>query len=532
MKKTLGIIMVILITLVLAACGASAATSTPSPSAAAPAVVTFADPVLEAKVRAAMGRPEGDITAAEAEAVTEMNFGIEWQIDVSEEMQITDLGGLEYFKNLKSLNLSSHAITDISPLKGLTKLTLLSLGGNPVIDISPLKGLTNLKMLTLSGCAAQDYSDLSGLVNLEILVLDGSAITDISALSGLTRLTYLSLAHTQTGDVSPLVSLTSLKQLYLADCPVADYSPLTEIYSTLEEKDFTVASTLAELGFIMDDGAKQAIYDGERASVRINHIEWGAPPEDGLTNCVRTVFTQNDYKIDIGYYPNLDAYVILANKDGNSALNYIYDHAKNSFTFGMGDRESSELAVRAMLADVAAEDVLLAPISIFNDAIQSTFSMTANALYSLPFEPKTLKSLGFAPDETNAAYAYHKHEPHDMHISIYRPEWGDSSDGRSIEFYDDDVNGYSLLILYFADPGGYHIALFKDGMDCAFEMNPATDDYGEEYPDLDTVHQMFNAAFGTKEKELYHKPLNDFEQVVQEWFGMSIDELYALPVGE
>ncbi len=531
MQKALGIVLVAVMVLTMAACGAPAATTTPVSSVSA-AVVTFADPVLEAKVRAAMGRPEGDITAAEAEAVTEMNFDIEWQIDVSEETPITDLGGLEYFNNLKALNLSSHAVTDISPLAGLTKLTSLSLSGNPVIDISPLAGLRNLKMLTLSDCAAQDYSALSGLVNLKILLLDGSAITDISALSGLTRLTYLSLSHTQAGDVSPLVSLTSLKQLYLADCPVADYSPLTEIYSTLEEKDFIMVSTLAEYGFIMDDGAKQAIYDGERASVRINHIEWGAPPEEWSTNCVRTVFTQNDNKIDIGYYPDLDAYVILASKDGNLAVNYVYDHAKNSFTFGMGDRESSELAVRAMLADIAAEDVLLAPISVFNDTIQSTFSMTADALYALPFEPKTLKSLGFAPDETNAAYAYHEHEPHDMHISIYRPEWGESSDGRSIEFYDDDVNGYSLLILYFADAGRYHIALFKDGVDCAFEITPATDDYGGEYPDLDTVHRMLNAAFGTKEKELYYKPLNDFEQVVQDWFGMSIDELYALPVGE
>lgn len=41
---------------------------------------------------------------------------------------------------------------------------------------------------------------------------------------------------------------------------------------------------------------------------------------------------------------------------------------------------------------------------------------------------------------------------------------------------------------------------------------------------------MFNDAFGTEGKELYDKPLAYFEQVVQERFGMSIDELYALPL--
>lgn len=87
-------------------------------------------------------------------------------------------------------------------------------------------------------------------------------------------------------------------------------------------------------------------------------------------------------------------------------------------------------------------------------------------------------------------------------------------------------------IMYYADEGRYHVSVDKDGVDCAFDNYPATNEYGWEYPDLDTVHQMFNAAFGTQGKELYHKPLAYFEQVVQGRFGMGIDELYALPVGE
>ncbi len=506
MKKTLCALLATLLVIGMAACAVPAEPTPAPPEVSKP--VVFADPVLEAIVRATMGKPEGSITVAEAEAVTRLNLSIEWQRYISEETSIKDINGLEYFTNLESLDLSFHAITDITPLAGLKKLTLLSLGGNPVADIAPLAGLTNLKVLTLSGCAAQDYSALAKLTSLELLMLDNSAVTD----------------------VSPLASLTGLKQLYLAGCPV-DYSPLADIYPNLEKKDFIMASTLEELGFMMDDGGKQAIYEGERASVRINHIEWGAPPEDWFKNCVRTVFTQNDYKIDIGYYPNIDAYVMMANKDGNLAMNYVYDHAEDSFSFGLGDRESSEQAVRAMLPNAAAEDALLAPILVFNDTIRTTFSMTADALYALPFEPPTLKSLGFVQDqEGNAAYAYHEHEPHDMHVSIYGPEWGESPDGRSIEFYDDDLNGYSLLILYFADESSYHVALFKDGADCSFGINAATNEYGPEYPDPDTLQQMFNAAFGTQRKEFYDKPLAYFEQVVQDRFGMSIDKLYALPI--
>ena len=513
MKKTLYFVLVIWLALSLAACGTPAAT-TPSPSSAAavPAVVTFADPVLEAMVRGAVGKPEGDITVAEAEAVTRLNLSIEWQRYISEEMPIKDIGGLESFTNLESLDLSFHAITDIMPLVGLKKLTLLSLGGNPVADIAPLAGLTNLKGLTLSGCAAQDYSPLGKLVNLEFLMLDNSTITD----------------------VSPLASLTGLKQLYLADCPV-DYSPLADIYPNLEKKDFIMASTLAELGFVMSDAGNQADYRGEGMSVSINHSEWGAPSFE-LNNCVK-MYLQLDsgYTLIVMYYPEIDTYVIQMLINNEMTMNYIYDVASGRFTLNSSERESAERVITAALGETDAEDILLAPIPIFNDTIRNTLGMTADALYALPFEPPTLGSLGFGfvtDEEGNAAYAYYEQEPHDMHISIYRPPWGVSSDGRSFEFYDDDVNGYNLLILYYADSGMYHVALFKGGEDCAFDINPATDEYGQEYPDLDTVHQMFNAAFGTEDKELYYKPLAYFERVVQERFGMSIDELYTLPIGE
>ncbi|MDD4635628.1 MAG: hypothetical protein WC231_01590 [Dehalococcoidales bacterium] len=66
-------------------------------------------------------------------------------------------------------------------------------------------------------------------------------------------------------------------------------------------------------------------------------------------------------------------------------------------------------------------------------------------------------------------------------------------------------------------------------MGCSYHSYPATDENGLEEPDLDTVHRMFNDAFGTKDNELYYVPLERFEQFVQEHFGMSIDELYAAP---
>lgn len=175
MKRLFCAIATVLTVIGLAACAslAPAETSPGSAETAASAseVVTFADPVLEQMVCGSMGRPEGDITAAEAEAVTELNLSFEWCKYLPDAVQIQDIGGLEYFTNLKHLDLSFHAISDISPLAGLTSLALLSLSGNPVADVAPLSGLTNLKVLSLSGCAAKDYSALSNLTGLELLAL-------------------------------------------------------------------------------------------------------------------------------------------------------------------------------------------------------------------------------------------------------------------------------------------------------------------------------------------------------------------------
>ena len=79
MIKKYFILLATLLSILLAGCGASTAITTPPKSVAiAPTVVTFADPVLEAMVRAAIGKPEGKITVVEAKAVTRLNLSNEW----------------------------------------------------------------------------------------------------------------------------------------------------------------------------------------------------------------------------------------------------------------------------------------------------------------------------------------------------------------------------------------------------------------------------------------------------------------------
>ena len=357
---------------VVAAFGLTACAAPDPVMAAAPAsaskVVTFTDPALEAMVRGAMGIPDGDITAAETEAVTELNLSFEWRQYLPDAVQIQDIGGLEYFTNLRQLDLSFHAIGDISPLAGLTKLVSLSLNGNPVAGVAPLGGLTNLKVLSLSGCAAEDYSALSNLTGLELLALDNSTIAD----------------------VSPLSTLTGLKYLYLAGSPASDYSPLVAFYPNLEERDFTIISSLQELGFAMDNDSNQAYYgDVQRdgLSMHINHAEWGTPDTEDMTKCVKMdLMLDSGYILTVLYYPEISAYCFQMNIN-NEQMNYIYDVADDGTVMMDSDRrELFENMITEALGDTGDGDALLAPMSIFNDTIQETFGMTADALYALPME--------------------------------------------------------------------------------------------------------------------------------------------------
>jgi len=528
MNRSLHKLLAVLLTLSLVACSTPVVTTTPSvPTAAVPAatmtpaisvtalpaVVTFTDPLLEEMVRGAMGKPEGDITVAEAATVTQLNLSNEWQRYISDETAIGDIGGLEHFTNLENLDLSFHAITDVSPLAGLAKLNLLSLGGNPVTDISPLARLTNLKVMILSNCAAQDYSPLAKLINLEVLVLDNSTITD----------------------VSPLASLTNLQHLYLANCPVNNYSPLANIYPNLGNKDFTMAFTLKELGFSMDDGNNQANYNSESASITINHSEWGTPPMEWDADIIRiSMYLEGGYKLAVGFYGDLDAYVFGMNKDGETLMNYVYDTTNGNFTFGSGDRERSEQAVRAAMDVVEGEDVLLAPIRIFDDTIQKTFNMTADALYALPFEPPTLKSLGFFPDEVNAVWRYEQREGRDVNIEIHRPEWGEKD--YDFLFFTPLSDEYRIVVTYHDDEKKFVVGADDNDLGGAdFEYSIETHEHVDGWcsnKDM-TVEEYFVNAFNDPEiEDIYLHSVELMMQYIRDTFGMTIEELCTLPTGE
>ena len=479
----------------------------------APVFVTFADPVLEAMIRGTMGKTEGDITLAEAQAVTRMNLSNELQRTISEETPIKDLSGLENFTSLETLDLSNHAVTDILPLAGLTKLTALSLAGNPVVDVSPLAGLTDLQLLVLSGSQAQDYSALSNLVNLQVLMLDNSTITDLT----------------------PLLALTNLRQLYLAKTSVEDLSSLETIYPNLDQKDFIIPSTLMELGFRLDDNNHQAYYDGEGASFTIHHTAWGPPPFEWDENIIRvSMYLEGDYKLSVGYYGVHKVYVCQMDKGGEQLMNYIYDTNDSSNNPDPANRPSVEQAIRTAMDVMEGEDVLLAPVRIFDETLKNTFNMTPEKLFALPYEPPTLKNLGFFADKANAVYLYEQRGEREVNVEVHRPEWGGKD--FDVRFFTPLSDEYRIVVTYHVANKKFYVkADDNDQGGASFEYFIDTAEHIDEWcsdPDK-TVEEYFIKAYNDPAiTDVYQHSVDLMVQYVRDTFGMTIEELYALPTGE
>ena len=258
MKKILFILMAIILTFGTVACGAPAADETTDETAASPdaaqepeageeptpeptdELVMFTDTVLEELVRKAMGKPEGDITVAEAEAVTQLDLQMEGGVSIA---RVADVSDLAQFSNLTNLNLNwalsnGDEAIDISPLAGLTKLESLYVCCCNIVDISALAGMTDMKDIWIWGNNIIDISALAGMTQMESIWMKGNQITDISALANMKNLVYLCMEDNQVTDLSPLTGLSKLTSVLLSGNPATDYSPLKDVYPNLEEKDF------------------------------------------------------------------------------------------------------------------------------------------------------------------------------------------------------------------------------------------------------------------------------------------------------
>jgi len=187
--------------------------------------------------------------------------------------------------------------------------------------------------------------------------------------------------------------------------------------------------------------------------------------------------------------------------------------------------------MRTALGDAATGDVLLAPISIFNEIIENTFGIDADALYALPFEHPTLLNLKFSPDEKNAVCIFEQHEGRYTNIEVHYPEWGEKD--YDLRFFT-PVNDYGLVITYLKDKKCFYVAADKGDTYAKFFYYVDSDKRVDDGATGNmAVEQYFNNMYNDPSiDDIYSYSVSIAQQYIEDTFGMTIDELCDLPLGE
>ncbi len=156
---------------------------------------------------------------------------------------------LRYFRDLKSLYISSGQINDLEELKMLHRLEELTLFDIAVKDISAvwemnqlrslyinecndtisLSKLTELRELTVVGGDLKPSEPLQELVKIESLTLQACNLKGIRFVSGMKRLRELNIERNQVMDIGTLENLTVLENLVIATNNITDLSPLINL---------------------------------------------------------------------------------------------------------------------------------------------------------------------------------------------------------------------------------------------------------------------------------------------------------------
>jgi len=274
--------------------------------------VDFPDPYLEAAVRRAINKYEGDIFKSDVEKITELHLddatnleGIQYLTNLEclyyNGNQLSDITPLANLTNLRELHMSRNQISDISPLVNLTKLEMLGLNNNRISDISPIAKLNNLFWLDLTNNQISDISALANLSKLQYVYLDSNQISDISALAKaeLNNLQYLNFGGNQISDISPLANLNNLQELQLACNQISDISPLANLTNlgglylyANQISDISPLANLTNLGGL--DIARNQISDISPLSNLIN-----------LRSLYLSGNQITDYSPVFGYYENI-----------------------------------------------------------------------------------------------------------------------------------------------------------------------------------------------------------------------------------
>ena len=192
-------------------------------------VVEIPDPNLKQLIRETLSLPEVvPLTQGQMLRLT--------RLDAGGNRGITNLTGLEYAINIRSLEFHRNPIVDISLLVHLTKLEGVHLLGCQIVDLSPLRKLNNLRGVFLGHNEISDISPLAELTNLTSLHLQSNQIVDLRPLANLINLRRLWIQDNLDTDISPLQGLNLTDFRYDEVCDIEPSLPLAR--DRIENRSF------------------------------------------------------------------------------------------------------------------------------------------------------------------------------------------------------------------------------------------------------------------------------------------------------
>ncbi|MDQ0092074.1 Leucine-rich repeat (LRR) protein [Paenibacillus anaericanus] len=195
-------------------------------------VISFADPYFEQAVRTKIQKLVGEIRVRDVNGITELSL--------TSNYNLSNLEGIQYFTDLKSLYIWRTGVKDITRLEQLKKIEFLQLDNNQIEDISVLGKLTNIKYLYLADNQIKHVDALSQLSQLRDLILSNNQIEDITPLTSLTGLRTAELNKNRITDIGALSNLKNLYTLYLSGNLITDFTPTAAYYNNLSNKDFSL----------------------------------------------------------------------------------------------------------------------------------------------------------------------------------------------------------------------------------------------------------------------------------------------------
>ena len=235
------------------------------------------------------------------------------------------------------------------------------------------------------------------------------------------------------------------------------------------------------------------------------------------------------------YYPESNAYLVYSHGE-----NFRYTFDANGKAVHMEYGEEAADAFLKELYPAPKTEIKLAPIEEFNEILKTTFNVSADTLYALPREVKvvdasSLMTLGFRANQENASYWYDQTEPPQFSVEVHNPEWGTWEEGGDVRFFMPLSDEYRIVIRYFVQERKFLVKgddNFGGGASFEYDVDRKEFADGWHSDPNGTIEAYFTAAFNDSSiQDVHMHSIELMEQGIKRAFGLTIEELFALPVG-